>query len=306
MANQGLDDRWASAGQTRAERWRARNLGRPDYRRSNTPKSQQGTMRYLHLYRGLPGWSGISPIGIPYSQARRDVATAKEAYLKKKAADEAEAAANGWRITVPPFSGRQFNTFNPVPNLQTIHRDDVDASSGRRYHEVRAYELSSVLAQPTIWLPHQSEVSSGRTTYSSNTGIVPEMRSWPGDVEEEAPVAEWPTQGELEYEGQQRIATERSYRRSMPVPRVETDPSVNWGRAPYLRQHPFDRVYAGGPHVPSDEDIHFYIWEVSLADILNQSPYGTGNEEDIYNHLLGADLMKRLNPEGIYSHLKDW
>lgn len=139
---------------------------------------------------------------------------------------------------VKAFAGKKFGSMEDGED----HLPEVD--SFRKTVEFRYSQnpptRGYVLSERTIWCPAPS---------------VP-WRQQPA----------WPCKSEMEWEGDQRVATENGrFGRYPPLPRVDpNNESVAWHLKPRLRSHPFDEPWL----VPTMEDIYCPVDQIDDPEII--------------------------------------
>lgn len=139
---------------------------------------------------------------------------------------------------VKAFAGKKFGSMEDGED-RPPEVDDFRKTAEFRYSQnppTRGY----VLAERTIWCPAPS---------------VP-WRQQPA----------WPCKSEMEWEGDQRVATENGrFGRYPPLPRVDpNNDSVAWHLKPRLRSYPFDEPWS----VPTMEDVYCPVDQVDDPEII--------------------------------------
>lgn len=173
------------------------------------------------------------------------------------------------QISVAPLAGLRCC---PVPALTNQIRGFNPETGLSELPEIELLVKSPVLAQPTIW---QTCWEHNKTYYTSPQSIF--------DSGMEVFVAEWPSEREYKYEGDDRIRTSLEHRRFLPVPRKRTNATVNWSMLPFLQQHELDKVC----QAPSHEQVLWNYYESGFEDV----------GEDQIRNWIGEDLYSRLVPD---------
>ncbi|KAF2433165.1 hypothetical protein EJ08DRAFT_694818 [Tothia fuscella] len=184
-----------------------------------------------------------------YRIHRAEVREAEAEDVERMVARLADDLARGNlnQLIVGPFYGQTFGSF-----AQGINGPNIMASPN-------SPTRGSVLGHNTIWVPpHASVAPPWRTP------------------------APWPSQQEMEWEGDQRVATESGrFGRFLPIPRV-IDPNnttVAWHMLPRVVEYEFDAVW----RVPTGED----IW----------APVEAITDPDVVASLLNKDLLDAIDDQ---------
>jgi len=97
-------------------------------------------------------------------------------------------------------------------------------------------------------------------------------------------IAPWPSVHEMNYEGKDRISTDRLHRRFPGAPRVPANDTVTWQQRAFIPQYALEDFYWP---VPSVDDIFFRITRVGEMEF----------DDEEGRKILGSDLMRMLDPK---------
>jgi hypothetical protein len=178
----------------------------------------------------------------------------------KEAARDQEERRKAWSDEVKKWEPLKPYLYQPFDN-------QVFGSFGYglEFENQNYPHLSPVLGQETIW-------------NGIHVVVAPPWRQ----------LAEWPSQHEMEWEGDMRVATEDGrYGRFPPLPRVgfEGDGKI-WSERPIVKSYPLDEVR----RIPTMEDVIAPVDEVEDPDIIKK--------------LLNQDLLDILNDPPISVTIK--
>lgn len=99
------------------------------------------------------------------------------------------------------------------------------------------------------------------------------------------PIAEWPGNQEMKFEGDDRMRTDKLHRRFLPLPRQPANETVMWSQRPVVQFYELDER-----HRPlSDEDVVF----------LHNKVEGEEVDEEEARLVLGEELLSLLDPVGV-------
>jgi hypothetical protein len=183
--------------------------------------------------------------GSQWVQHVTEINAAEKAALERKMALYEESKRLGFPdvYMTLPFLGKRFGAMEDGDD-KPMEVDEFQKKVVFKYSRnppTRGY----VLGERTIWCPAPS---------------VPWRRQ-----------PAWPCKAEMEWEGDQRVATENGrFGRFPPLPRVDpNNDSVAWHINPRLRPYPFDDPWA----VPTMEDVYLPVDQIEDAEVsslLNQ------------------------------------
>jgi hypothetical protein len=165
-----------------------------------------------------------------------------EAIIRKGTArEQSEILGNPDKLIEKPFYGREFGTLEHGPDKPPLESNPNPPTRGY------------VLSERTIWCPFPT---------------VPWRLPPP-----------WPCRQEMDWEGDQRVATESGrFGRFPPLPRFDPqNESVPWHLRARLKPYPFDEVW----QIPTMEDILLPVDEIT--------------DERVISQLLNQDLLDELD-----------
>jgi hypothetical protein len=169
-----------------------------------------------------------------------DINAAEQAALERKMKRHEESKSLSYPevFAVTAFKGKKFGSMEGGED-RPPEIDEFRKTAEFRYSQnppTRGY----VLAERTIWCPAPS---------------VP-WRQQPA----------WPCKAEMEWEGDQRVATENGrFGRYPPLPRIDpNNDSVAWHLKPRLRPYPFDEPWL----VPTMVDIYLPVDEIEDPEVI--------------------------------------